>query len=873
MKRHLLLACASALSLGAASPAWAQTAPTGAPPVPPSNPGEPNQGSQAEVSTETTSGEPDRGGDANEIIVTAQKREQALNDVGLTVQAATGETLALRGIGSPEDLAKLVPGFSYTESIYSTPVFTLRGIGLFDATFGAPPSVAVYTDQIPRNVPVMSEALDLDIERVEVLKGPQGTLFGQSATGGAINYIPAKPTNDLRYGADFSAERFGRFDLRGFVSGPLAPGLRARLAVAGTTGGDYQFSISRPDDENGATRRLMGRLTVDWEPTERLRFEASATGVLNRSDVQAPQYLGTNLNVYSTTSLAAANANPATRNPFGVVNDALYAGITTPGSPNFDASFLARQETVARRLNGANPALAFGANALLGTPTRPNSNRAAEWTEGFLGKSDNKYYQLTFRADLELTDVLTLTSLSALAKQTLDYNQDVDATAAQGVDVPLNGNVRSFNQEVRLAIDTDRFNGIVGAVYDNIRSRQDNLFLLGDYSGNEPIPGIFIGATSNEFDSQLKTYGAFANGEFEFTPNLTAIAGVRYTKNKQDATYCYNDPIGAGPAQVFSIFEGLFGNPGLPPLQAGQCFPLGDGQQGTTFGRSTRDPVTRELDQDNWSYRVGLNYKFDQGTLLYATVSQGYKTGIFSAIGASSTSQYAAAVQEKVVAYEAGFKTPLFDRRLQLNAAAFYYDYTDKQVRGRIADPIFGLLEKLINVPKSYVFGIEADLVARPLQGLVVSASATYLKARVDGTFEATEDGSPVYNAAGYTGDFDGAGLPYTPEFSGNLDVQYEWDLNPNLGAFVGGNVLYQGSQNTTFANANLPADDFNIPDYATVDLRAGVESQDGRWRLTVFGRNVFNEVYTTSVTTYLDTLFRFTGRPATYGVSVAFRY
>ncbi len=142
--------------------------------------------------------------DANEIIVTANKREQSINDVGLTIQAATAEALDNRGINSVADLGKLVAGFTATQSTFATPVYTLRGIGLYDATVGASPAVAIYTDQISRNFPMMSDALELDIERVEVLKGPQGTLFGQSSTGGAINYIVGKPTSTLKAGFDAS---------------------------------------------------------------------------------------------------------------------------------------------------------------------------------------------------------------------------------------------------------------------------------------------------------------------------------------------------------------------------------------------------------------------------------------------------------------------------------------------------------------------------------------------------------------------------------------------------------------------------------------------------------------------------------------------
>ncbi len=871
MTRHLLFVCASVLPLIAiGSPAAGQTEPAGAPPVSPPTSNAARAATQAPVTTEATSGRPDQVG---EIIVTATKRSESINRVGLTITAADAATLANRGISGAADLAKLVPGFTFTESLYSTPVFTLRGIGLYDATFGAAPSVSIYTDQIPRNVPVMSQALDLDLDRIEVLKGPQGTLFGQSSTGGAINYILAKPTSTLHYGFDLSYERFDRVQGSAFVSGPLTDTLNARVAFRATEGGDYQYSISRPRDTNGATRKIEGRITLDWQPIDKLKIELIGTGVRDRSDVQAPQYQGTLLDIYSASALAAANANPATRNPYGIVNNALYAGITTPGSPNYDASFLGRQATVVGRLNGGDPRFAPGAQALLGTPVASDSNRAAEWTNGLLQPSNNSYFQFAGRADYTLSDTLTVTSITAYAQQHLDYFQDLDATTAQGVDVPIFGTVKTFNQELRLAGETSRFNWIVGGTYDDVRSTQTNFFELGDYSGNAPLgpTGPIIGVTRNDFSSRMRSYAGFANGEFKVTPRLTVLGGIRYTENDQSASYCYNDPNGTGPDTVFSIFEGLFGNPGLPPLTAGQCFPLGDGKQGTTFGKSTRTPIDRELDEHNFSFRAGANYKFDQGTLLYATISQGYKAGIFSAIGASTTSQYASATQEKVIAYEAGIKAPLADHHVQFNGAGFYYDYTNKQVRGRVADPIFGLLEKLINVPKSYVWGLEGEVVVRPTEGLTATASGTYLKSKVSGDFSTTPDGSAVYNAAGYTGNFRGSPLPYTPEFSANADVQYQWTIGHELKPFLGGTLLYQGTENATFQNAALPAGDFRIPGYVTLDLRAGIEGE--RWKLSAFGRNVTDRNYTTAITTYLDTRFRFTGRPATYGVSFSYRY
>ncbi|MBZ9646070.1 TonB-dependent receptor [Sphingobium sp. 3R8] len=835
MNRTIFATRVSVLALMAsAAPALAQAAP--AAPQPPAAP----------------------AANSADIIVTANKREQSVNSVGLTITAASSEELSNRGISGPADLAKLVPGFTFTQSIYSTPVFTLRGIGLYDATFGAAPSVSVYTDQIPRNVPVMSDGLDLDIERVEVLKGPQGTLFGQSSTGGAINYIVGKPTADFAAGFDASYERFNRAELSGFVSGPLADGIRARLAVKGVSGGAWQRSLSRPNDENGDQRKFMGRFTLDIQPTERLKIELMATGSRDRSDPLAPQYAGTTLNLYPDQAAAAASGNP-----YAQVDAQRYADLTTPTSAGYDASFLGRQSVVVGRLSSANPATAAGANALLGTPVSSRA-RDAEWTQGFLGRSHNSYYQLAGRADLDLSDTLKLTYIAALAKQKLDYNQDLDGTAAQVVDVPLFGDVRSFNQELRLSLDTDSFNGIVGASYDNLRTSQNNFFYLGDYSANADL----ISVTLNEFDSRMRSYGLFANGEYKVTPQLTVQGGIRYTKNKQEASYCYSDPTGAGAAVLF----GAALNSVPITIAAGQCFPTtGDLLLGTA--KSTLTPVNQSLTEDNISFRVGANYKFDGGALIYATVSQGYKAGIFSAIGASRANQYSPATQEKVIAYEGGFKAPFANGALQFNGAAFYYDYSNKQVRGRVQDTIFGLLEKMLNVPKSYVFGLEGELVARPAQGLRLSAGATYLKSKVKSDYSATADGFAVYNAAGYTGNFKGSELPYTPKFSANVDAQYSVPVSDSLEAFLGGGLTYQSKQNTTFHNAGLPADDFTINGYALLDVRAGVSSSDGRWRASLYGRNITNKSYVTAVSTYLDTLIRYRGKPTVYGLSLSYKY
>ena len=795
-------------------------------------------------------------GDVTEIVVTANKREQRLNSVGLTIQAASGAELAQRGVSGPADLAKLVPGFTFTQSIYSTPVYTLRGIGLYDATFGAAPSVSVYSDQVPRNVPVMSDALDLDIERVEVLKGPQGTLFGQSSTGGAINYIVGKPTKDLHAGFDASYERFGKVSVGGFVSGPVGDSVQVRLAAKGESGGAWQYSLSRPNDVLGATRKLEGRLTVDIEPASNVKIELMATGARDHSDPQAPQYTGTIYDIYGSQAQLAASGNR-----FGYVDAARYTAFTSMSSAAYAPSFLSDQSVLVGRLNGANPGYAAGAAAVLGTPIATDA-RGAEWTQGLLGPSKNNYYQFSGRIDYNITPTLTITSVTALARKDLNYGQSLDGTTATDANVSLFGNVRSFNQELRLAGNTDRLHWILGGSYDNIRTVQDNYYYLNDYSANDGV----IDTTLNDFSSKMESYGIFGNAEYKLTDHLTALGGVRYTDNKQSASYCYNDPaIDTGQGVAF-IFGQFLNNPPIS-IQPGQCFPIDANYH------SSITPVDQSLSEHNVSFRAGLNYKLDQGALLYATVSQGYKAGMFSAIGASRISQYTPATQEKVLAYEAGVKTPLFGHLAQFNAAAFYYDYSNKQVRGRIADPIFGLLEKMLNVPKSRIYGLEGELVVRPIDALHLSLSGTYLNSKVTSDYSQTPDGAAVYNAEGYTGDFKGAELPYTPKFSGNIDAQYSFPAVGTTKGFVGGTLVYQGKENATFGTSALPADQFTIDSYATLDLRGGIEAANGSWRVQVYGRNVTNTLYNTAISAYLDTSIRFRGRPAVYGASFSIRY
>jgi len=248
-------------------------------------------------------------------------------------------------------------------------------------------------------------------------------------------------------------------------------------------------------------------------------------------------------------------------------------------------------------------------------------------------------------------------------------------------------------------------------------------------------------------------------------------------------------------------------------------------------------------------------------TLLYANVSKGYKAGSFPTLGATSASQLTPATQESVLAYEAGFKATLLARTLQLNGAVFHYDYADKQILGKVLDPVFGPLLKLINVPKSRVNGAEVEIAWAPVRGLRLTGGGAWTDSKVEGSFV-------NFDPTGALRDLGGEAFPNTPKWRWVGDVDYRWPVGERLEAFVGGAATYQSATNSQLGE--LPT--LAVKAYTLVDLRAGVGAQDGAWRLTAWGRNVGDVYYWTAANRNLDTTVRFAGLPATYGLTLTLR-
>lgn len=213
-----------------------------------------------------------------EIFVTATKSEQGINNVGMSISALDTEALQNQRIGNVADLAQATPGLTFAPTPNATPVYTMRGVGFYEPTLSAYPDVSIYIDQVPLALPAMSSLTAFDLERVEVLKGPQGTLFGNNATGGAINFVAAKPTETFEAGAELGYGRFNTREASGFVSGPLVETLTARVAIKTVHSDGWQSSYTR-DDELGEANNIAGRIIVDWNATDTHCRSGAAVGL------------------------------------------------------------------------------------------------------------------------------------------------------------------------------------------------------------------------------------------------------------------------------------------------------------------------------------------------------------------------------------------------------------------------------------------------------------------------------------------------------------------------------------------------------------------------------------------------------------------
>lgn len=808
---------------------------------------------------------------ADDIIVTAQKREQNIQDVGASITAVSGDKLIEFGIVDTSQLTKIVPGFSYTTTVYGTSVFSIRGVGFQDNSLAAGPAVSIYQDEFPLPFASVAQGAAFDLERVEVLKGPQGTLFGQNATGGAVNYIAAKPTTTFDAGGDLSVGRFSTVNVQAYVSGPITDSLNVRIAVQSNTSGAWQKGYGPQEGQVlGGTDFLNGRLSFAWTPSDDFRALFSVNAWRDKGYSQAGQTYRENFPLGGGTLNPAIQSYPiAPRNnraagfnqcintdPFNpIVGQSLGVTYTTPVGTEVS------QGPGSVAYEGGQPA-----NCV---PLR----------------RDNTYSSASLRMDYDVSSDVTLTSLTSF--QEFDRFQGIDPSGVpyQSFTSLQTGGIETFYQELRVA---GTFGGqgiwIVGANYEQDDSVDEGL--NSSFAGSSVPLAIPISpdftlllplGTLRQFNAQkVETKAVYGNIEYALTENISLIAGARYTDQNRTSRNCLFD---GGDGTLSQILGGTAG--------PGGCATVGPN------GQSFVTVPTLTLNEDNLAWKGGVNWKVLPDTLLYASISKGYKSGSFITTLAFTSTQQIPVTQESLLSYEAGFKTQLFDKALTFNGAGFYYDYRDKQIQGS-CETFLGALPCLVNVPKSRVLGAELSVIFNPrwLSGLTLTGSASYQSTKIKSSSrdQCTPEFTASLAANGLScrsGDFynfdqfgaltriTGQRFPQAPEFQASIDAAYEWVVKGDLRAFFGINANYTGGTYYSFLNNSPPNparyDPLLIPEYTLLDLRAGLEK--GPWRFQVFGRNITDNHYWLQALKSSDVFVRYTGMPRTYGATLSYRY
>jgi len=771
------------------------------------------------------------------VIVSARRIEQTANDVGMGVQAFTGEQLERLRIADVEDLTLVVPGFTVAQSYQGVPTYTLRGIGFNTINLSATSTVGTYVDEVAYPYPIMNAGPVFDLQRVEVLKGPQGTLYGRNTTAGLINMVTNKPTDEFQAMLRGEVGNYETANLEAMASGPLFDHAAGRISLRREYSGEGWQKANSSGGKVGEVDRLGLRAALALAPTEHLAIDLVYNGWRNDSDTLAAQGAGLSI----STMDSAFNAP-------GLVD---YLQSNAP--------------------NGNNEA-----------DWAPRSVRSADIGTGLgLGgdlEEDSSLDTFAVRVAYELDESTRLISLSSY--QDLERNALVDfgGVPYEILLQDLHGTIESFSQELRVEGETDSTTWLAGAYYASDEILDSNRTLLGDNANVGLIRAVTLSFLSSplnaggytaeeasqafrtfrdEADLDVDSWSVFGSLSHELRQGLSLTAGLRYTEDSLDYGGCSRDFNGNMLPNVNVTSRALFLQTyGVLADEIGQgdCNTF-DPETGS-FGL-----VESQTDEDNIAWRLGLDWFVQPETLLYASIAQGYKAGNTPVNAANISTQNAPVGQEKLLAYELGIKATLLDQRMQLNSAVFYYDYDDKQLAIYFADPIFTVLARLSNIPDSHAYGLDTELTWRLTNELTAVGAVTLLHTEV-------EDFVGI-DGAGEPRDYDGADFLYSPEAIGSLALLYNRPLDNTLGFGMQLSGRYQ-----TEAEGDLEAsEEARIDDYGLLNAGLSLYSLDQRWEVALWGANLTDEYYWLAVTQNANTWVRLPGKSRTYGATFTYRF
>jgi iron complex outermembrane receptor protein len=693
-----------------------------------------------------------------EIIVTAQRREENLQKVPIAVSALGSEMLEQLDVRSIHDVSSVVPNLwmETNTGLSSGARASLRGIGEDESYFTSDTPVGMYVDDV--YIPRQTGALfDLnEVERVEVLRGPQGTLYGRNTSAGAIKIVTRKPSDTLRANGELTVGDFDRLDVRAGLSGPLGERLAGQIAVLSRQHDGYDLNLvngARVNDQDVKA----GRVALLFTPTDDLELLLAYDKVRERS---TPGY-ATGLTLRGPNGLGAFDENDQVDGDRDV--HTLLSDLTDP----------------------------------INDVDQQGASLTATWNvAGVTVKSITAWRELS---NTILLDADGQNTCLGFAAPCLHLFQDQRQ--------------HQLSQELQLqgkAFD-ERLNYIIGTYYfEEANTQRTENIILAPF-GENPYS-----------DSALDTdsIALFASGTFALTERANLTAGVRWTRDSKD------------------FHNSVFGPDGTPSLvcvdpQTREVFNSGACAGGTPAG-AVSDALSRDISK-SWSAvtpRLALDYQLTPSAMMYASASEGFKSGSFDGreVG-SALYNLQPIAPETVYTYEVGAKTEWFERRLRANLAVFLNDFQDLQGTG--TNQATGALTRF-SVGDVETKGAELELVAEPIANLTVNANLGLLDTRFTKiNFDQMADCGPV-----------GTGtqelqLKFAPKVAGFLGLNYRVPLP--VGAIVmGGDWTHKSSFYHSSCNP-LPSkeDGYNL-----FNAQLGYQSEDGRWSVTAQVRNLSDENY-----------------------------
>ncbi|WP_411817223.1 TonB-dependent receptor [Hyphococcus sp. DH-69] len=614
------------------------------------------------------------------ITVTARRRAESLQDTPISMSAVTSTGLEDRGIDTVTEIGDFTPNVKFNSSVpvsasNATAAIYIRGIGQNDYQLSADPGVGLYLDgvYISRGV---GNVLDvLDVERIEILRGPQGTLFGRNTIGGAVSVVTKKPHEELSGNLSLTTGRFDRFQAKGSVNLPIADGVYASLAGFYHTRDGYVEGVVTDAPGLGDTDQLAGRFALRLEPSSDLTIDISADGSRSRENSAPVVALDINENA-----------------PAAQVWNGVYSGAPAICTDLSNASRLSDQRCF-------NSQWALAPYQHGGTFTAISDAFTNGNPEPYRSGSDVNIWGISGTVNWQATDRLSIKSITAYRKVTGFWTRDSDHSPASIVQTNSDWTQDQFSQEIQFLGDLldGRINWVVGGYYSNESGNHKDLVNIVD--------AIFLSGAVLEGES----LAFFAQSTAEILPNLNLTAGVRWTQDEKTFDNANQYVVEAG------FLTGAPFNPDGSGLQNGDPLmgPLG---QATT------------IKDEAWTPMVSLSYRFSPEVMTYVSYSQGFKGGGFTQRVFPPFAFIPSFSPETSTTYEFGFKSDLLDRRVRINGAVFQNDYDNLQIT--VNDPTLGFAPIIQNAAKAQIRGFELEMQSRPIGELSIEAGLGYLDAK-----------------------------------------------------------------------------------------------------------------------------------------------